>query len=73
MRDGFRCGGCQKLGGLLESHHIKSLESGGSHTLENGQTLCRDCHFDVHRVKAVDPQRVAWAEMLRDMLSTSAV
>ena len=43
-------------------------------TVENGLTVCRSpCHFDLHRVKAVDPERVAWAAMLKDMLSTSAL
>ena len=70
MRDGFRCQQCGKLGGLLEAHHVKALEHGGPNTVENGLTCCRDCHFALHRVKAVDPERVAWAAMLRDMLST---
>ena len=77
MRDGFRCqferpdgSKCGKLGGLLEAHHVKALADGGLHLVENGQTLCRDCHFSIHRLRPVDPERTAWAAMLKDVLST---
>jgi len=47
-RDGFRCVACgvvDKTGRALEADHIVPLEVGGSHDLENMQTLCKPCHL----------------------------
>ena len=47
-RDGFRCVACgvvDKTGRSLEADHIVPLEVGGSHDLENMQTLCKPCHL----------------------------
>ena len=65
---GYRCQMCGKLGGLLEAHHIKPLEQGGEHHSDNGQCLCRDCHFQAHRPNAVDTQVTAWQKVLTDLL-----
>ena len=66
LRDGFRCQQCGKLGGILEAHHVKAIADGGDNSLTNGMTVCRDpCHFDLHRPTAIDPERLAWGEMLK--------
>ena len=66
LRDGFRCQVCGKLGGILEAHHVKAIADGGDNSLENGLTVCRDpCHFDLHRPKQVDPETLAWRQLLK--------
>ena len=66
MRDGFRCQQCGKLGGILEAHHIKPISENGDNSLANGQTVCRSpCHFDLHRPAVLDPERLAWGELLK--------
>ncbi|WP_416972552.1 HNH endonuclease [Streptomyces sp. 4F14] len=42
-RDGFACVRC---GGrsALEVDHVVPIAQGGTWTLDNAQTLCRDCH-----------------------------
>lgn len=67
IRDGYRCQSCGKLGGRLESHHVVPLEEDGEHHADNGQTLCRDCHFDAHRPRAIDPERLAWQKVLTEI------
>ncbi len=45
-RDNFICQGCQKIGGYLTSHHIKSWAKYPKLRFEinNGITLCENCH-----------------------------
>ncbi len=45
-RDNWTCQGCQKRGIYLEAHHIKNIASFPElvYELENGVTLCLDCH-----------------------------
>lgn len=45
-RDAYRCSNCGANGPdvILEGHHIVPREAGGSDTLSNLVTLCRDCH-----------------------------
>jgi hypothetical protein len=49
-RDGHRCRECGVTGVPLQSHHVKAFALYPEHRLEvdNGITLCVDCHSDVH-------------------------
>ncbi len=65
IRDGYRCVKCGRAG-RLECDHVKPLKHGGGNTLDNLQTLCRDCHFaktakENEKVKG----RSAWVGRLR--------
>ena len=54
-RDGYRCVACgvvDKTGAALEADHVVPLEIGGSHDLENMQTLCKPCHAVKTRAEA---------------------
>lgn len=51
VRDDFTCQqpGCDETRlAYLEVHHIRQRSHGGSHCLENLQTLCKRHHADAH-------------------------
>jgi hypothetical protein len=52
-RDGYRCQVCERVGNYLEAHHIKSWAKHKElrYKIENGVTLCRECHKLEHRKK----------------------
>lgn len=66
-RDSFTCGECNKVGGKLHAHHIvrfgdivnrnnvKTVEDAINCSelwnINNGQTLCVDCHNNLHKTK----------------------
>jgi RNA-directed DNA polymerase len=43
-RDGYRCVKCGTNQGMLDVHHIKSVQEGGKRELSNLFTMCRSCH-----------------------------
>ena len=49
-RDHFTCISCGKVGGYLEVHHIKKKSEFPELATEvdNGATLCINCHYTVH-------------------------
>lgn len=51
-RDNYTCQHCNKKGGDLNAHHIKSFAN-HPHlrtVLENGITLCKKCHIQEHKI-----------------------
>ena len=52
-RDSFTCQICRKVGVYLESHHIKSWKNYPElrYVLDNGITLCRECHSKTDNYK----------------------
>lgn len=50
-RDNFKCQSCGKVGNGIEAHHIKpiSLYPELIFSVDNGITLCEDCHKIVHK------------------------
>lgn len=50
-RDNNQCAKCSKSkakGTILQVHHIVPLSKGGSNDLDNLQTLCLECHEEIH-------------------------
>jgi 5-methylcytosine-specific restriction endonuclease McrA len=57
-RDDYTCRNCGQTGGdkgetELHAHHIVPKSRGGSHSLSNLATLCKECHRDAHGKKTV--------------------
>ena len=53
-RDNFTCQECGKRGGYLEAHHKVGWAEDKSkrYGVDNGMTLCRQCHIDTDRHRA---------------------
>ena len=53
QRDNFTCQNCHKVGGKLNAHHIKHFSKDKDNRLnvDNGITLCEDCHKLVHKLE----------------------
>lgn len=56
QRDQYTCRDCHKSGGWLEAHHIKSFADFPAlrFKVENGRTLCGDCHNESHSLKMLN-------------------
>jgi hypothetical protein len=50
-RDSFTCQRCGRYGGNLEVHHINNFAEFSElrTALDNGITLCKNCHLDFHK------------------------
>lgn len=50
-RDGYTCQKCGKVGHGLHAHHIKNYKDNKDlrHDMNNGITLCKDCHGNFHK------------------------
>ena len=59
-RDDARCVRCGRSwydGWMLEMHHKIPLHNGGPNTIENGETLCLDCHAYRHLMLAKEDKK----------------
>ena len=54
LRDSYTCSICGETGGRLNAHHIKSWKNFPEfrYSINNGATLCKNCHKEVHKNKA---------------------
>lgn len=53
IKDNFTCQGCLDISGeehmyILDFHHVVPVSLGGEDSIENGATLCLNCHQLVH-------------------------
>lgn len=50
-RDKYTCQDCSNIGGDLNAHHLKQFATHKDSRLDidNGLTLCRDCHIKRHK------------------------
>lgn len=53
LRDDFTCQYCFERGCVLHAHHIRTWKAYPElrYEVSNGLTLCRECHYKVHRKK----------------------
>jgi hypothetical protein len=49
-RDEYKCQHCEKTGGRLHAHHLKTFKMHPDlrYDVDNGVTLCNKCHEDLH-------------------------
>lgn len=58
-RDGYKCQHCN-VQSNLQVHHIIPRSKGGSNAVGNGITLCKECHYKLHKglwVLSIKPKR----------------
>lgn len=54
-RDNFTCQICGQVGGGLNAHHIEPWSTNVNlrYQIDNGITLCKKCHVEIHRKDVV--------------------
>ena len=68
-RDDYTCMKCgvRHRSVRYEVHHLVPVSRGGDgFALDNLQTLCRECHFEVHRPKHKRDLRTEWEAWARE-------
>lgn len=68
-RDEYKCKNCGRDSSNLEVHHVVPLEKGGSNSIDNLITLCKDCHNSIHSNSKFAPAR--FGETSSETTSTS--
>lgn len=65
-RDNCMCQKCGEIGGQLNAHHIESYSMNKDLriTLENGITLCKDCHDNFHHIYGYKNTREQFDEFM---------
>lgn len=73
-RDDYTCRLCEKRGGRLQPHHIlpysKFKDQRG--ILDNGITLCLDCHGHVHKYAGINYIETIDKDTLREIITSSS-
>jgi hypothetical protein len=59
-RDNYTCQKCKTIGGILHPHHIipKSVDITLVYNVDNGITLCKKCHMEVHYTKDINYMKI---------------
>lgn len=62
-RDDYTCQDCGQKGGQIQAHHLirVSEDKNKSHDIDNGVTLCTDCHIERHE----EADEIGSANLLR--------
>ena len=70
-RDKWRCVECNRETGRLEAHHIEQYQDDIKHwALENGETLCKECHHKHHRerfLETLDSDSREWEQYIEEL------
>jgi 5-methylcytosine-specific restriction endonuclease McrA len=70
-RDGHACRICKRHDGPLDAHHItnRHFMPNGGYVVENGITLCEDCHL---KAEAANPYDLRYGSVsLYDLIGSS--
>lgn len=71
-RDDYLCQECGESEGVLQVHHITPISEGGSHKLENLETVCRSCHAKEHPEKITLNSAIGENRRIRMKYSSSS-
>ena len=66
QRDNYTCQICNNQGGRLNCHHLVSLSKGGTNEKSNLETLCQNCHEEIHpHLKKAKEQRKYKSQLIK--------